>query len=90
MFFESLWKKAPMGCEVAEERFREKKIEDQGGGGERRGGKFELLAMTETKLKENGVVCGKWYHYRCSGERKSWVRGGHLVERCLALCSDRL
>ena len=37
-FFESLWKKAPMGCEVAEERFREKKIEDQGGGGERRGG----------------------------------------------------
>ena len=34
-----------------------------------RKGKFELLAISETKLEVNGavfMVWGEWYHYECS------------------------
>ena len=33
-----------------------------------RRGKFELLALKETKLE--GMVWGKWYKCRCSGDGK--------------------
>ena len=33
--------------------------------------KFKSLALTETKLNRKIMVWSKWYHYRCSGDRKS-------------------
>ena len=49
-------------------------------------GKFELLALTKTKLNENrAIMLSNWHRYRFSGEG----RDGHSV-KCVAHCSGRI
>ena len=56
-------------------------------------GKFELLAMTETKLKGDGEVSWCGVNGIVAGVQMKKAReggGGGAVEQCVAWCSDRM